>query len=383
MTLPAAQTATTPPAVPLGREPTRRVSKRTVAARGVVTVAAAGCGGLLLISHLWPQHWTSATRPYLVASFVVWFVRLAQFHLGIICLLIGATAAGARWWRTAVLPLVVGGVATAPWIGAAVPSNDTPPNAGPTLRVLSHNLAWNNRDGDAVARSLRDAEADVVLLQEVTRTHWAAIERELDAAYPYRDVRMLDAGVAILSRLPTRFDPAPDEPDLGEHVGLRPGLRRVEWAGAEVAMLPNGKWDRGVVAVPGGGEIAVYSVHLLKPDSLASFYASRLELEALRRAVAADPLPAVVAGDFNFGPSTPNAAALRGDGLVDAHAQAGGGLGDTRRLAGPWLDWLPGFAVDHIFLGAPLRCRRLQLTPGAGSDHRGILAEIAVTPPRR
>lgn len=107
--------------------------------------------------------------------------------------------------------------------------------------------------------------------------------------------------------------------------------------------------------------------------------------EAIRRAVIARALPAVVMGDLNEGVSGAAVAALlRDDLLVDASA-------DARRRVGPrlgtWSNYRPpregGRRIDWVFVSGGVQVTRAAINDrrydgGWGSDHLPVQAEILV-----
>jgi vancomycin resistance protein VanJ len=75
---------------------------------------------------------------------------------------------------------------------------------GVPLRVMTTNLLKNNGDGHLVAATIASEDADVVALQELRSEHVRALQEQLGATYPYRQLYPGDAseGLGLLSRIP-------------------------------------------------------------------------------------------------------------------------------------------------------------------------------------
>lgn len=74
------------------------------------------------------------------------------------------------------------------------------------LSAITWNVLFRNERRAIVAPTLRQAQADIVALQEITPEHRDMIERDpvLDTRYPYRlwETRPREAGMALLSKFP-------------------------------------------------------------------------------------------------------------------------------------------------------------------------------------
>jgi len=70
-------------------------------------------------------------------------------------------------------------------------------------------------------------------------------------------------------------------------------------------------------------------------------------------------------------------ALLGGDS--DTHDLAGNGRGSTWRFRALGVTHrLPGFRIDHVFVSPQLTCTNAQVLDVSGSDHRPIIADIAI-----
>jgi endonuclease/exonuclease/phosphatase (EEP) superfamily protein YafD len=201
----------------------------------------------------------------------------------------------------------------------------------------------------------------VLILQEYTIAMDGPLRTALADDYPYqlRKPREMSDGWAIFSRRPL-LAPIDTSLRLGDsnrqaRFGLRIGDR----------------------------EVIVYALHLTCPKSMEQIGANRAEVSDLLELVAAEKKPVILAGDFNFTETTANAAALRGAGLLDAHELAGSGRGSTWRYRKFGLTHrLPGFRIDHVYIGPELTCTNAQVLDLPTSDHRPIIADVAWAQPK-
>jgi endonuclease/exonuclease/phosphatase (EEP) superfamily protein YafD len=251
----------------------------------------------------------------------------------------------------ATLPLVAMTVGPAAW---QYRPRSKPEIPGETITVMSANLLALNRNTAPIIQEVRAAQPDVLLLQEYA-DHWhTAFQAAVGEDYPHvRHITRGDSfGVAVYSRRPFLEEPSVSIP-LGD-VGV-PQIRAV----IEVDGKP----------------VAFYNVHLVPPMSLDRVKATRMQLADLLDRLKSESLPAVVAGDFNFTETTPNAAAVERVGLVEAFTVGGWGRGPTRPVSGLFR-WIPSLRLDHIYLGGGLTCSDCRTGVGKGSDHRPVIARI-------
>jgi len=313
---------------------------------------------ITVFAYAFPPDWRSPSRTYTAVAWSAFLVRIFQFHMGILVLLIIAWCARYKRWRTilAALPILV--FTWAPVAASFLPKSP-PPTHGQGITVTSCNLLMINRQTDRVIEELAATDPDVILFQEYT-DHWhAALQRAFSEQYPHVVYfpREDSFGAAIYSRLP--------------FVGKPNKFLRIGTFG-EPQM-------RAVVSVD-GRDIAIYNLHLVPPwGGIAYIQEHSRQFADLLDLLAEETLPTVVAGDFNFTPSTPHAAALANQNFRDAHDQAGSGRGATWSEHGIYR-FLPGLRLDHIYLSDELGCTRFHVGDAAGSDHRPITAHIA---PRR
>jgi endonuclease/exonuclease/phosphatase family metal-dependent hydrolase len=220
------------------------------------------------------------------------------------------------------------------------------------LRVLSYNVRGLRDDGDALAQVVRDADPDVVCVQEAPRflrwrTKCAALAREWGLLYVAGGGDT--GGTALFVHMRVEVD----EP-LAETLSRQWG-----WP------------DRGVasaVVTKGGARLAVASLHL-------PLVAEQRRLQVGRVLAALDrhsPAHRLAAGDLNEPPTGPSWAALHSGGLLDLDPDCGPtypATGPERRIDGI-LATQGVEVVDHQVIATAAVAR--------ASDHSPLLAVVQV-----
>ena len=302
-------------------------------------------------AYLLPQDFRRVNTPYLLLAALAFFLRVFQFHAALTMGAVAVLAVAARRWRLAGAATLVGVALFLPTLSFRAADR---PAAGPTVRVMSANLYFRNRDGWRIIEEVRRADPDVLVVVEFTPLHAVELAAAFGADYPYRDLRpaMTSGGIGVYSRLPLRPDPA----------------------------MSNDWMLRSLLTVA-GKRIVLDAVHLTSPGSLDAIRSNRLLTAELVDRYRAEARPVIVAGDFNFDDTTPNFAALRRVGLTATQSLAGEGRGATWPNRTP-LRHLPGVRIDHVLVrsgtGATLGATRAWVGGNTGSDHLPIVADVGV-----
>jgi endonuclease/exonuclease/phosphatase (EEP) superfamily protein YafD len=223
----------------------------------------------------------------------------------------------------------------------------------PHVRVVSANLRFHNPEHRAMLRELAGYDADVLALQEVTPDWWAAIARSpLVRSHPHvaRRLRWDPGGTAVLSKRPLR----------------------------DVRVQEAGGWPiLSATTRLGGRDVRLVDVHVAAPHT--SFGRNRRARARVNGIVERLPRPRLVVGDFNASPYNRWPAQLRDLGLRDAHEAVGRPFAWTWQSRAP----LPPPLIDHVFADPALVALRVTEGEGPGSDHRPVVADLAVLPARR
>jgi endonuclease/exonuclease/phosphatase (EEP) superfamily protein YafD len=291
-----------------------------------------------------------------------WLLDLLTFwrpHLLVTALLLAGLAWLVRQHLGAGLALAAAAVNAAailvPAGHAALPST-----AGLPVKVITLNVLGDNRRGRSLIEFLRESDADVIALEEVS-PYWDQQLAALAEIYPYRipAVGFRPNSTVLLSRLPI----------LSADVLVPPA--------AEF----NTAWDRPLRAEIDvhGQPLVVYAVHPPTPRSLAQWTTRNAQL-----AWVADMArerdgnrPRIMLGDFN----TPPWSFLFRD--VNATAElrdAGGTLRQATRqpmLLPPHLAWL-GAPVDHVLVSPDIGVAGFAVGPYVHSDHLPVIADLVL-----
>jgi endonuclease/exonuclease/phosphatase (EEP) superfamily protein YafD len=323
-----------------------------------VWIAAVASVTMLCAADLLPQSLATRSQPYLTLAAASFVVQTLQFHIGLACLAFLAIAGLRRSWRLAVVAGMGTLMGLGPALFASLSPNDAPAPAGSSMRVMSVNVHLYNRNAASLLDTVKRAAPDVIVIQEYSPAMDEGIRDALADDYAYqirKPVAHNGDGWAVYSR--------------------RPLLAPIDTA----LRLDRSKRQARFAVRMGDTEVVIYALHLTSPQSIEKIGRNRAEVADLVELLAAERKPVILAGDFNFTQSTANAAALRARGMRDAHALTGDGRGSTWRFRKlPLMNRLPGFQIDHIFVGPQLTCTSARVLDIAGSDHRPVLADIAL-----
>jgi len=214
------------------------------------------------------------------------------------------------------------------------------------FKVVSMNVWAHNRQTGEVLDFLRREDADIIVLQETT-PHWVRALETLKDVYPHRigqidckEMRLCE--VMVLSKKP--------------------------WSEARAFLVDDTGAALVWVRFPDTG-MTIATTHLNRPF-WAHGVKQQEQIEALAKYVRQLEGPLVLAGDFNTTPwSSAYARLLKAAGI----RRAGRGQNVT------WPSWLwpfSGIPIDHVFTKGIAGSIDVRTGPGAGSDHRALIATI-------
>jgi endonuclease/exonuclease/phosphatase (EEP) superfamily protein YafD len=221
---------------------------------------------------------------------------------------------------------------------------------GPTIKLLSANVLFENHSSARLLEIVRAESPDVVLLLEYT-PEWAQMVGELRTAYPHHvEIPTRRAyGLALFSRY--ELDAATPF-TLDEKAAIEARVR-----------TPSGPLD-------------VIGVHLFSPTSPWRGSMRNRQLDDLAAHVAQVEGPLAVIGDFNITPYSPFFQDwLARTGLTDARR--------GRAVSPSWPTQLPLVAIpiDHCAVSHEVTIIAHRGLGAIGSDHYPILAELALGQP--
>ena len=226
------------------------------------------------------------------------------------------------------------------------------------VRLMTYNLNYGNPDPRRSLDAIEAADADVVLLQEITVGWQRALADRFATQYSthiFRLHRRNAGGLAVLSKLPI--------------------------GGEEMLAPPDGGWfpaQRMVVTTP-FGECEMLHVHLRPALDHGSWISGFMTTPPVREQEMikywkdlARALPIIVAGDFNEDPS----------GLALAFLEKQGAM--RVPTAGPrtWHyeedSWdVLKMDLDHIVISGELAASDAIVLDAGTSDHRPVMATIS------
>jgi endonuclease/exonuclease/phosphatase (EEP) superfamily protein YafD len=227
------------------------------------------------------------------------------------------------------------------------PGNGT---AGIDVRIISANILEGQADPASLVR-LALAQADVLAVQELTPQEADRLSAGLRATFPYQllDARDEASGVGLWSRFPVR------------------AATRI--VGYEMAFVTAQIQLTGLSVDP-----AVVVLHIPQPIDLWRSDLGRLPLTLRDIANQVGDGCVIVAGDFNSTAHLRPFRDLLHNGYRDGSEQARAAMGPTY----PADSWLPPFVtLDHI-LTRNCRATSLRTVHIPGSDHRGLVATVAM-----
>lgn len=274
-----------------------------------------------------------------------WLLDLATHWVwpaaGLLCLTLFFGSAVAR-----MLSLVGCAMCASLLLNVAAPDHREAPASAVTVKLLNANVLATSTSSAAFLALLQKASPDIVAVQEVS-PHWAQV-LSAQTDYPYRRVlaQSDSFGIALLSRYPLEFE----APAIGGGGGT-PSIT-------------------ATVSVPGARPLRVTVVHPIPPVSGNAHAARNRQLERVGAAVAGHLEPAVMVGDMNATPFSSPVQRLKQTGLVFATGWS------------PTWPSLPGFpgliTLDHVVVNAQVLSTRAEVGPHIGSDHRPVLAWLAL-----
>lgn len=220
------------------------------------------------------------------------------------------------------------------------------PTEDPGFTLYFANLYVRNGDIEAIARSVREADADIVVLIEIGDASRPGLDRIL-AGYPHIvATSRIQGGSGPFSMLIASRWPLAERP-------IR--LKQTVAVAAEVR-TPS-------------GPVTVAGVHLTRPWPFEYQWGQIIQAQSLidwRNSVEG---PLVVAGDFNSVSSARIGRMIRSEaGLVAAPG-----------WPGTWPSFLPPFAgmtIDHVYRSPDLALVQRRLGRDNGSDHRPVVVRL-------
>lgn len=297
-----------------------------------------------------------------VARLVAWdttFSPLLGIHalgplpyLAVLPVAVGALVR--REARLALVALAVLFVAVPTGLPELAAAEDEPLGARttPGLRILSWNVYHSNADVGAIDKVVSEANADVVVLQEVSSANVEALSRSAALSsyrYTFTTPATSAFGSGIWSRLPLE---GAEEFDVG-------GLPMTR-----------------AILVTAAGPVRLVNVHVLSPVADGRRGIWPRQLRALAEVARSPGPPIVLAGDFNATWGHRPFRRLLDAGLEDAGAARGSRWSPTWPEGRRWVP--PLLRIDHVLSGPGLVSTSYRTGDNGGSDHRSIVVGLSI-----
>ena len=262
-----------------------------------------------------------------------------------------------RWWLAAAAALIVAAqlafVAPEPLAAAPVPAWA---RHAPAIRVFDANVDQSLRFEAGYLRAIEQDRPDLVTLEEFTPPALQAmVASGVLTSFPYRCAAPADGATGFLI------------------------ASRLRLTGCRVqTVFSDGSWTPYMVQATlwsPGGPVALRLVHTLAPFPV-SWREWSAALAAVGRSVrASGDSRMLMVGDFNATWDNSGFAALLHDGLTDGAAARG----EAADMTWPNGAVVPPFVrIDHVLTGPGLAVTDITARPGFGSDHRYLVATVAI-----
>lgn len=223
---------------------------------------------------------------------------------------------------------------------------------GPTLTVLTFNLHKDDGSVEQMMQIIRDSDASVVAVQELSYTVSRALKENLADIYPYMALHpqlKAESGQGLLSKYPIA------EEDFFH-------LARVH--------------QRAVLDVD-GKTVVVYNSHLVQPLGYRIRFTLRTEeVQELLSRIAQESDPVIWLGDFNMTDQSDDYARIT-DHFSDAFREAGYGMGFTYPASGVRLPFAL-FRLDYVFYSNGIDALEAERLSAGSSDHHPVFVRLAI-----
>lgn len=232
-----------------------------------------------------------------------------------------------------------------------------PPDAT-EITVFSYNLLADMEYPDDIRRIITQADADIVLLQELNIVTERMLQRDMRDAYPYMEL----------------------------HPGGIPGMGIISQYELSdcIIWIEVFQHQRCEITI-GDDRLILYNVHPMSPLTVDGFNRRKRDLTSILARIQADidaGLSIIAGGDWNMTPLSAGYAQTT-DYLRDAFADAGQGLGFTYTLQkfGRFSFWegIPIARIDYVFYTLPLIAQEARVWHENGlSDHIPLWVKLAL-----
>lgn len=225
--------------------------------------------------------------------------------------------------------------------------------AGQTVSItfVTFNKEFSNHDYKKAASYLKSQTPSVVALQETTPDAVKQISKEAGMNYYYISDKLntvKGTGAAIISRFPIKESKTLE---IGEHSSL----------------------VRVVVSPSKNNQVAFYSLHLVGPFSPNRYSNRGHDIKAAGEQLDSEKLPAILGGDFNTTPYSPDLQKFN-NLVADKFKNVATGQWPecTRYNTNPLLC----LRIDHVYIPNGTSLTDTYKSSNLGSDHRALVVKV-------
>ncbi|HLQ37374.1 MAG TPA: endonuclease/exonuclease/phosphatase family protein [Planctomycetota bacterium] len=330
--------------------------RTTQIATAWIAAALAWCTALLAL--VGPHLGGSAPGLEGLPGFLIEIATAMWVHVGELSAIVAVAALVRRLrWPAAALGVIALVALLPEWWPHPAPLALTE-EEGTALRVAAVNLCAESGDVQAMEASLRQLDADVLVMPEFTTTWAERLERWFANDYPHRWLGAPSARhgyaeegarIAVWSRIPGAGD---FEIRQAHGCQVRVSLRFRERT------------------------FALYAIHAWPPVPYRQYNGVQRERQLLLDWIRGESLPTIVAGDCNASPKSPFLLRLRECGLTVAAEEVLGSAPVTWPMF-PSVQAPLRIAIDHVLHSSAFRAVGFRRGIANGSDHAPVLAELA------
>ena len=234
--------------------------------------------------------------------------------------------------------------------------------------MATYNINWGNPNLPKIVASIREAKADLVLLQETNSQSEAYLRRNLKASYPHMVFRGNQGDYAA-----ERFGVLAKSPLSGLKF-LRP----------KAGLF--GAWK--VQASLAGQPIQIVNVHLEpiivdQQEGIVGLFKAYSAMEATHRREIehvvenlAPDVPTLIAGDFNSTSGLTAPRFLADKGLVDSFASVTKQPDEHRTWNWPFGKTELSLRIDYIFHSRQMKTLESRIIESDASDHHLLVSRL-------
>jgi len=262
-----------------------------------------------------------------------------------------------RRWRRALVIGAVLGVNLSLLFPLFAPRPSHAPSGKP-LRLMTANVYIGNQNPQPILEAVRLQQPDVLLLMEID-DRWLSSLDELNSSYPYRKVAIRDEGFA-------------QHGPFGLALFSRYPLSKTQIHRLGTAKTPVIETTLDIGKQPW----TLFAAHPYPPVTAACSAARNTLLAELGALAGQIDGPTVVLGDLNITRWSPHFRQLLDvGGLLDST------LGFGYQATWPDVFPAPVIPIDHVLISPDVSVVDRQIGPSIDSDHRPVIADLAIIPP--